>query len=158
MQNEVAEGGSFGVAVKAAIVNGSRLLVLYKTAAEALGDPDPAVRVDLPGGRVGFGESPVEALRREVAEETGLDVEVVGPVSTWHYVRGRFQLVGVDFLCDYVSGHVVLSEEHERYAWLAELEMERLHPERKSEFAAAYRSARARGGTRSAPSTVGAER
>ena len=33
--------GSFGVAVKAAIVDGPRLLVLYKTREEALGDPDP---------------------------------------------------------------------------------------------------------------------
>lgn len=64
MENEVAKG-SFGVAVKAAIVDGSRLLVLYKTTEEALGDPDPAIRVDLPGGRVRFGESPIEALRRE---------------------------------------------------------------------------------------------
>ena len=43
MKNEIADGGSFGVAVKAAIVN---VLVLYKTRGEALGDPDPAVRVD----------------------------------------------------------------------------------------------------------------
>ncbi len=41
--------GSFGVAVKAAMVDGPRLLVLYKTREEALGDPDPDVRVDLPG-------------------------------------------------------------------------------------------------------------
>ena len=57
MENEVAAGGSFGVAVKAAIMNGPRLLVLYKTREEACGDPDPAVRVDLPGGRIEFGES-----------------------------------------------------------------------------------------------------
>ena len=57
----------------------------------------------LPGGRVAFGESPIEALRREVAEETGLAVEVVAPVATWHYVKGRCQLVGIDFLCDPTS-------------------------------------------------------
>ena len=49
MKNEVAGGGSFGVAVKAAIMHGRRLLVLYKTREESRGDPDPAVRVDLPG-------------------------------------------------------------------------------------------------------------
>jgi hypothetical protein len=57
----------------------------------------------LPGGRVAFGESPIEALGREVAEGTGLAVEVVAPVATWHYVKGRFQLVGIDFLCDPTS-------------------------------------------------------
>lgn len=123
-------------------MNGPRMLVLYKTAKEALCDPDPAVGVDLPGGRVAFGESPIEALGREVAEGTGLAVEVVAPVATWHYVKGRFQLVGIDFLCEYVSGQVVLSDEHERYAWLTEPEMEELHPERQPEFAAAYQRAR----------------
>ena len=137
--------GSFGVAVKAAIVDGPRLLVLYKTREEALGDPDPDVRVDLPGGRVAFGESPTDALRREVAEETGLQVEVAGPVSTWHSVRGPFQLVGIDFLCEYVAGEVVLSDEHERFAWLTEEEVADLHPERQAEFTAAYRCARSPG-------------
>ena len=158
MENEVAGGSAFGVAVKAAIVDGPRLLVLYKTREEALGDPDPDVRADLPGGRVAFGESPADALRREVAEETGLEVEVAGPLATWHSVRGRFQLVGIDFLCEYVAGEVVLSDEHERFAWLAEEEMDRLHPELKSELAGAYRSARFRGRTRPAPCAVGADR
>lgn len=154
----MAEGGSFGVAVKAAIVNGPRLLVLYKTAEEALGDPDPAVRVDLPGGRVAFGESPVEALHREVAEETGLEIGVVEPVATWHYVHGRFQLVGIDFLCEYVSGEVALSEEHERFAWLTEAEMAELHPERRAEFTAAYERVRSGHVARRRPRTVEASR
>lgn len=145
MENEVTGDGSFGVAVKAAIVDGPRLLVLYKTREEAVGDPDPDVRVDLPGGRVAFGESPTDALRREVAEETGLVVEVAGPVATWHSVRGRFQLVGIDFLCEYVAGEVALSDEHERFAWLTEEEMADLHPEWKKDLAAAYRCARSRG-------------
>ena len=145
MENEVAGGSAFGVAVKAAIVDGPRLLVLYKTREEAAGDPDPDMRVDLPGGRVAFGESPTDALRREVAEETGLEVEVAGPVATWHSVRGRFQLVGIDFLCEYVAGEVVLSDEHERFAWLTEEEMAGLHPERQADFTAAYGRARSRG-------------
>ena len=91
-------GVTFGVAVKAAIMRGPRLLVLYKTAAEARSDPDPSVRFDLPGGRFAFGESPVDALHREVAEETGLDIEPVAPIQTWHYVKDRFQLVGIDRL------------------------------------------------------------
>ena len=142
IKDEVAEDRSFGVAVKAAIIDGSRVLVLYKTAQEALGDPDPAIRVDLPGGRVAFGESPVAALHREVAEETGLSVAVTAPIATWHYVHGRFQLVGIDFLCEYVSGEVSLSDEHERFAWLTEEEMAERHPERKTEFAAVYECAR----------------
>ena len=47
-----------------------------------------------------------------------------------------------DFLCEYVSGEVSLSDEHERFAWLTEEEMAERHPERKTEFAAVYACAR----------------
>ena len=135
-------GGTFGVAVKAAIMRGPRLLILYKTPDEARSGPDPSVMVDLPGGRIAFGESPAEALRREVAEETGLAIEPVAPIQTWHYVKERFQLVGIDYLCECKSGQVVLSAEHDRFAWLTEEETRRLHPQVQQQFAAAYRCAR----------------
>jgi 8-oxo-dGTP diphosphatase len=35
-----------------------------------------------PGGEIEAGENPVEAARRELREELGLEVEVVGPVYT----------------------------------------------------------------------------
>jgi len=134
--------GRFGIAVKAVILHGRRLLVLYKSVAEAGSDPDPAVRIDLPGGRIKFGESPVEALRREVAEETGLQIEPLAPLQVWHYVKQRFQLVGIDYLCECDAGEVVLSDEHDRFAWLTEEELCRLHPEHHQQFAAAFRSDR----------------
>lgn len=128
----------FGVAVKAAILRGPRLLVLYKTATEAGSGPQPGVRIDLPGGRIEFGESPVEALRREVAEETGLQVEPIAPLQVWHYVKQRFQLVGIDYLCESHSGDVVLSDEHDAFRWLTEEELRRLHPEERQQFAAVF--------------------
>ena len=40
-------------------------------------------RWDLPGGFLGEGEHPLDALRREVKEETGLDVEPTEFVGVW---------------------------------------------------------------------------
>lgn len=128
----------FGVAVKAAILRGRRLLVLYKTAAEASAGPDRDVRIDLPGGRIRFGESPIEALRREVGEETGLEIAPIAPLQVWHYVQQQFQLVGIDYLCEYQSGEVMLSDEHDAFAWLTEEELLRLHPKEQQQFAAAF--------------------
>ena len=139
MEQEPARG-RFGVAVKAAILRGRRLLVLYKSVAEAGSDPDPAVRLDLPGGRIQFGESPVAALRREVSEETGLQIEPIAPLQVWHYVHRRFQLVGIDYLCACQSGEVVLSDEHDGFGWLTEEDLRRLHPEQHQQFAAVFRS------------------
>ena len=139
MEQEPARG-RFGIAVKAVILHGRRLLVLYKSVAEAGSDPDPAVRIDLPGGRIKFGESPVEALRREVAEETGLQIEPLAPLQVWHYVQQRFQLVGIDYLCASDAREVVLSDEHDGFEWLTEEDLRRLHPEQHQQFAAAFRS------------------
>ena len=137
---KAASLGRFGVAVKAAILRGHRLLVLYRSVAEAASGPDPGVRIDLPGGRIEFGESPVEALRREVAEETGLQIEPLAPLQVWHYVQHRFQLVGIDYLCASDASDVVLSDEHDRFEWLTEEDLRRLHPEQHQQFAAAFRS------------------
>lgn len=64
------EGESFG-GCKAAILIGGRLLVLRR-------DPFPDIEWpdhwDLPGGARDPGETPWETLRREVCEETGLDM------------------------------------------------------------------------------------
>ncbi|MEO0561628.1 MAG: NUDIX domain-containing protein [Chloroflexota bacterium] len=130
---------TFGVAVKGLVVKDNRLLVLYKTKVEAAMDADPNRHLDLPGGRVKFGEAPVDALAREITEETGLVVRIGGLHDVWHTLKDNFQLVGITFLCEWVSDTVKLSDEHTHYAWLNREEIQELPltPSEKAAYLAA---------------------
>ena len=64
-----------------------------------------AGRWSLPGGTVEVGESLEQALIREIAEETGLDIDVGPVVEVFDRIlrdddgRVRFHFVLVDYLC-----------------------------------------------------------
>ena len=74
---------------------------------------------EFPGGRLEFGESPEEALARELMEETGLFAKLLCPLQTWSFFRDNdTQIVGVTFLCNATTDAVQLSDEHEAYAWI----------------------------------------
>ncbi len=73
--------------------------------------------LDFPGGRINEGESDiVEALKREVREETALEVQIGVPFATWLGRNGTVYLVG--YRCQYVSGEVELSHEHASFRWV----------------------------------------
>jgi ADP-ribose pyrophosphatase YjhB (NUDIX family) len=71
-----------------------------------------AGRWSLPGGAVETGERLVEALRREVEEETGLVVDVGPVVEVFDRIlrddegRVRYHYVLVDYLCRPREGHL----------------------------------------------------
>jgi 8-oxo-dGTP diphosphatase len=72
-----------------------------------------------PGGRIEQGENPVEGLKREVKEETGLEIQVVIPFSTKQFTRKDGQIITlIIFLCKSESAEVKLSEEHTEFAWI----------------------------------------
>ena len=111
----MTEENKFGVAVKAMIEKEGKFLLIHKSETE---DINPKT-IDIPGGRIEFGENIEEALIREIKEETNLDIEIIKPTNIWSFLpKENFQLVGITFLCKYASGDLNLSDEHEHSIWV----------------------------------------
>ncbi len=70
-------------------------------------------------GRLEPGEEPLEAVAREVREETGLEVRFdPRPHSAHQATRAGIPMLIVYYVADWVSGEVVLSDEHDAWEWL----------------------------------------
>src|SRR5574337_985895 len=67
------------VAAKAVIVNSAGKILIVREAS-TYKEGTGAGRYHMPGGRLEEGENYAEGLRREVAEETGLEVEPLYPI------------------------------------------------------------------------------
>jgi 8-oxo-dGTP diphosphatase len=76
----------------------------------------------LPGGRVEFAESLHTALHREVDEETGLRIEILG-FAGWREVLpgdgGGGHYVIMSFAARWAAREVVLNDEHDDFKWLS---------------------------------------
>jgi 8-oxo-dGTP diphosphatase len=89
------------LAVGAVVLNRSpapRVLLIRR------GTPPRKGGWSLPGGRVERGEPLAAALRREIAEETGLDVTVGPLVEVVELIDEDHHYVVLDYLCDAVGG------------------------------------------------------
>lgn len=111
----------FCVGQKAFIEKNGKVLVLF----------DPVEGLDFPGGKIQEGEainanasSLTLSLKREVMEETGLDVNIFNPFAVWYHEfpkesRNYGKVVYlVAFKAKYLSGDVKLSDEHNNFKWV----------------------------------------
>mgnify|MGYP001777198874 FL=1 len=72
---------------------------------------------EFPGGKMEPGETPPQALIREIKEELDTEIEVGELIETVEYDYPKFHLTMHCFMCTVKSGHLVL-KEHEAAKWL----------------------------------------
>ena len=104
------------LAVSAAIFRDGKVLLVRRARSPASGF------YSLPGGRVEFGESLHVALHREIDEETGLKVEIVG-LAGWREVlptaAGGGHYLIMSFAARWTANEPRLNEELDDFKWLA---------------------------------------
>lgn len=108
--------------VGAIVLDGEGRLLLIRR-----GTPPGKGLWSLPGGRVEAGESDAEALRRELAEETGLDVAVgplVGTVLRDAPDGGTYDIR--DYACIVHGGELHAGDDAEDARWVPPHELPRL--------------------------------
>ncbi len=78
---------------------------------------------EFPGGKIEEGETPQEALVREIKEELDVDIEVGEFIDTVEYDYPKFHLSMDCYWCIVRAGHLTL-KEHEAARWLTENELD----------------------------------
>jgi ADP-ribose pyrophosphatase YjhB (NUDIX family) len=103
------------LAVSAAIFRDGKVLLVRRARSPGKGF------YSFPGGRVEFGESLHAALQREIREETGLGIEIVG-LAGWREVLpspgGGGHYLIMSFAAHWRAGEPRLNEELDDFKWL----------------------------------------
>ena len=93
-----------------------------KVFATARGYGDYKGQWEFPGGKIEPGESPQQALVREIKEELDTNIEVGELIGTIEYDYPTFHLSMDCFWCIVVNGNLILKEAQEA-RWLSKSEM-----------------------------------
>ena len=78
---------------------------------------------EFPGGKIEEGETPQEALKREILEELDTKIAVGDLIDTIEYDYPTFHLSMDCFWCEIVRGDLVL-KEHAEARWLKKTQLE----------------------------------
>ena len=73
---------------------------------------------EFPGGKIEPGETPEQAIKREIREELATDIRVEQPLTTVEYDYPSFHLSMECFICKVERGNPILLE-HEAARWLS---------------------------------------
>jgi len=106
--------------VAAIILNNEEVLATQRGYGEFMG------LWEFPGGKVEFGESHEEALRREISEELNLDISVGRKLTCVSFDYPAFHLNLHCYLCGIQGGKLELNE-HLAYKWVRTSELAELN-------------------------------
>lgn len=109
------------VAAKALITNAEGKLLILREASTYKEGTNHG-RYHVPGGRITPGEPFFDGLRREVREETGLEIEIGHAVFVGEWFPVIFgqphHIVAMFISCKAGSKAISLSDEHDDYRWV----------------------------------------
>lgn len=110
------------ISVKGIIARDNKVLVL-KTAGRG--------NYELPGGRMDFGETVEQALKREMKEELGWnDITIGDMINVWTFRDTRrrvdYHFVILDFEIFSRDREIKISPEHTQYKWIGPEDLESL--------------------------------
>jgi len=102
----------------AIIINNGKVLIAQRAEKQKL-----AGKWEFPGGKIEFGETPEECLKREIKEELGINTEVNDFFceSIYHYDTGAIKLIA--YKAQWIDGECKLTA-HSQIKWVNPPELE----------------------------------
>jgi 8-oxo-dGTP diphosphatase len=80
----------------------------------------------IPGGMLEVGETILEGVRRELAEETGLDVRVLDLIEIFERIsldaegKPKYHFVVLDYYCEVIAGNAQAGSDAREVTWVKE--------------------------------------
>ena len=96
-----------------------------KIYATARGYGDYKGQWEFPGGKIEPGETPQQALKREIEEELDTEIAVGDRIGTVEYDYPAFHLSMDCFWCEVIKGNLVLKEAEDA-KWLKKNELDKV--------------------------------
>ena len=115
------------VGVGALIIEGDRILLVERGKEPLKG------YWSLPGGLLELGERLTDAIRREVLEETGLEVQPVSMHEIFERImpdadgRPEYHYVLIDYICRVIGGTLTAASDASRAAWVPQRNVAEYH-------------------------------